>query len=159
LELSFRESSDPHCPSRVSRDVQLCARVVFAHARERQILLGGARLSPQARRFDPLPVFGQRALAFSRLLLVQLIELMFQGPHGLSRLTIILFRLDHESRRRGRGRGDSGRENSGGKKQGDAAAPREASPSQAAPSQAYRTGAVPKSFNESIVGGGEANSL
>jgi len=159
LELSFRESSDPHCPSRVSRDVQLRARVVFAHARERQILLGGARLSPQARRFDPLPVFGQRALAFSRLLLVQLIELMFQGPHGLSRLTIILFRLDHESRRRGRGRGDSGRENSGGKKQGDAAAPREASPSQAAPSQAYRTGAVPKSFNESIVGGGEANSL
>ena len=121
--------------------------MVFMHARERQILLGGARLSPQARRFDPLPVFGQRALAFSRLLLVQLIELMFQGPHGLSRLTIILLRLDQVSGLRGRGRGrrrrrrsggQRGRENSGGEKQGDTAAPRQ---------------------DESIVGGGEPTSL
>jgi len=119
--------------------------MVFMHARERQIPLGGARLSPQARRFDPLPVFGQRALAFSRLLLVQLIELMFQGPHGLSRLTIILLRLEQVSGLRGRGRrrrrrrgGQRGRENGGGEKQGDTAAPRQ---------------------DESVVGGGEPNSL
>jgi len=90
-----------------------------------------------------------------------LLEISFQGQYGLSRLTIILLRLDQESRLRGCGRrrrrrrgGQRGRENSGGKKQGDAAAPREASPS-----QACRIGAAPKYVNESIVGGGEANSL
>ena len=101
LELSLGEASEPICPSRVSRDVQFRARLVFVYARERQILLGGARLSPQARRFDPLPVFGHRALAFSRLLLVQLFEISFQGQYGLPRLTIILLRLDHESGLRG----------------------------------------------------------
>ena len=154
LELSLGEASDPICPSRVSRDVQFRARLVFVYARERQILLGGARLSPQARRFDPLPVFGHRALAFSRLLLVQLFEISFQGQYGLPRLTIILLRLDHESGLRGRGRrrrrrrgGQRGRENSGGEKQSDTAAPRQAS----------RT--APKPVDESIVGGGEPNSL
>ena len=128
--------------------------MVFMHARERQIPLGGARLSPQARRFDPLPVFGQRALAFSRFLAFQSIEIILRGRYGVLRLTIILLRLDQESRLRGRGRrrrrrrgGQRGRENSGGEKQGDTAAPRQAS----------RT--APKPVDESIVGGGEANSL
>jgi hypothetical protein len=119
--------------------------MAFAYARERQIPLGGARLSPQARRFDPLPVSGHRALAFSSLLLVQSTEIMSRGRYGLSRPTIILLRLDYESGLRGRGRrrrrrrgGQRGRENSGGEKQGDTAAPRQ---------------------NESIVGGGEPNSL
>jgi hypothetical protein len=130
--------------------------MVFMHARERQIPLGGARLSPQARRFDPLPVFGHRALAFSRLLLVQSTEIMLRGAYGLSRPTIILLRLDQESRLRGHGRGhrrrrrrggQRGRENSGGEKQSGTAAPRQAS------------WTAPKPVDESIVGGGEPNSL
>ncbi|MGC1863934.1 MAG: hypothetical protein WA733_23145 [Methylocystis sp.] len=110
--------------------IQLRARMAFVLARERQIPLGGARLSPQARRFDPLPVFGHRALAFARLLLVQSTEIMLRGRYGLSRLAIILLRLDHESglRRRGssrlRRRGGQRGQKSSAEKQGDRAAPR-----------------------------------
>jgi len=120
--------------------------MVFMHARERQIPLGGARLSPQARRFDPLPVFGQRALAFSRFLAFQSIEIILRGRYGVLRLTIILLRLDHECGPRRRG-SQGRRENRGGEKQGQTVAPRQAS----------RT--APKPVDESIVGGGEANSL
>ncbi len=146
MELSLGEASNPLCASRVSRVVQLHERLAFVLARERQIPLGGARLSPQRGRFDPLPVFGQRALAFSRFLAFQSIEIISRGRYGVLRLTIILLRLDHECGPRRRD-GEGGRENSGGEKQGHTAAPRQAS----------RT--APKPVDESIVGGGEANSL